>query len=70
MEVRDGTSITSPVIGKRRCGSHHNMLESIISSTNELLVHFHSDYSVTRQGFKILVTNGKSTLGFHISYIL
>ena len=65
VEVHDGSSMDSPIIGRKRCGSHHSMLESIVSTTNELLVHFHSDYSVTRQGFKILATNGKSTLKLH-----
>ena len=46
----DGGLSTSPMVGKY-CGS--SSPPSHVSSSNEILVHFQSDGSVTRAGFKM-----------------
>ena len=61
MDVRNGPDATSPRIGERRCGS--DLPGPIISEGNELYLHFHSDYSVSRSGFEIKVSKSKSEIG-------
>ncbi|CAG0907359.1 unnamed protein product, partial [Darwinula stevensoni] len=49
VEVREGSSPDGPLV-YRRCGD--DLPPSHISRGNELLVHFHSDYSVAHEGFQ------------------
>ena len=48
--IYDGASSTSPMIGKY-CGD--SIPPSHVSSSNEVLIHFQSDGSVTYGGFKM-----------------
>ena len=57
MEVRDGGTSASPLIGSRMCG--YNIPQTIVSSGNLLFVQFHTDSSVARSGFKIRFDIGK-----------
>ncbi|XP_028157640.1 cubilin homolog [Ostrinia furnacalis] len=50
LEVRNGLSMTSPLIGKY-CGSFKSKV--IKSMTNSLSLHFHSDFYLTGKGFKV-----------------
>ena len=50
MTIYDGASSTSPMMGEY-CGD--SILPSHVSSSNEVLVHFQSDDSVTYGGFKM-----------------
>ena len=56
MEIRDGPEPNSQLISTL-CGD--TIPEPIISSGNELYVHFHSDASVGSTGFEISVSEGK-----------
>ena len=53
LEVHDGASESSPLIGTKMCGS--NLPQNIKSTGNELFVKFHSDYSVTSTGYEVRV---------------
>ena len=46
----DGGLSTSPMMGKY-CGD--SIPPSLVSSSNEILIHFHSDYSETEAGFQM-----------------
>ena len=50
LTIYDGGSSTSPMIGKY-CGN--SIPPSHVSSSNEVLIHFQSDGSVTMAGFKM-----------------
>ena len=54
--IRDGGNDNAPVLGSRYCGDIKP--PPILSSSNELYVHFHSDHSFNNQGFKLKVENG------------
>lgn len=51
LTIYDGCSIASPLLGNPYCG--YSMPPSQISSSNHLFIHFHSNYHVTRTGFKV-----------------
>ena len=57
LEVRDGGSESSKLIGSKMCGS--TLPQTIESSGNELFVKFHSDYSVVKTGYKIRAKLGR-----------
>jgi cubilin len=50
LEIRNGGSENSPLIGKY-CGNFE--YKRIISTSNKLYLHFHSDFYLTGKGFKI-----------------
>ena len=50
MTIYDGSSSSSPMIGKY-CGTL--IPHSHVSSSNDILIDFHSDGAATRAGFKI-----------------
>ena len=52
LEVRDGDSSTSNLIGSKLCGN--NIPNPIESSTSSMTLIFHTDGSVVRSGFKIV----------------
>ena len=62
LEVRDGDNEKAPLIGSRMCGTSSS--NEMISSGNQLFIKFHSDYSVTRTGYRIRVDLG------NISYVM
>ena len=53
MKIYDGGSSDSQVIGGKLCGT--NVPEQIVSSTNELIVAFHSDDNDANGGYRIKV---------------
>ena len=53
MKIYDGGSSDSQVIGGKLCGT--NVPEEIVSSTNELIVAFHSDDNDANGGYRIKV---------------
>ena len=53
IEIFDGVRLGAPQIGGRICGN--SLPETVISSSNELMVRFWSDASVGGIGYKILV---------------
>ena len=57
LEVHDGDNANSPLIGSTLCGS--NIPQTIVSSGNELFVHFTSDGYVPSTGYQIRVVSGK-----------
>jgi hypothetical protein len=50
LTVYDGGSSASPMMGKY-CGT--SIPPSQVSSSNEVLIHFRSDWSATKGGFKM-----------------
>ena len=57
MKIYDGGSLTDPIIGRKKlCGT--NAPEQIISSTNEVIVSFHSDDNDVNGGYRIKVETG------------
>jgi len=52
LEVRDGDSSTSNLIGSKLCGN--TIPNPIESSTSSMTLIFHTDGSVVRSGFKIV----------------
>lgn len=50
LEIRNGAAISSPLIGKY-CGT--NAPNRVVSHTNQLLLHFKSDGTKSRSGFKV-----------------
>lgn len=60
LEIIDGISLHDPVIG-RFCGTQ--LPNEIISSTNKLLIHFHSDDFLNKQGFKLSYSEEQRTCG-------
>ena len=58
IEVRDGPSLDSNIIGNERlCGP--TAPTPIKSTGNTMTLLFHTDYSVTKTGFKIVANPGK-----------
>ena len=60
LEVRDGDSINSNLIGSKLCGT--NLPGRIESTGNAMTLKFHSDGSVVRPGFKITTSIGKKII--------
>ena len=58
LEIRDGDSANSNIIGSKLCGS--GTPSPVESTGNSLTLVFHSDFSVNRKGFQIRVGIGKS----------
>ena len=56
LEIRDGPSADSPLIGSRICGS--TAPQPIQSTGNSMTLIFHTDGSVTKTGFKIMANMG------------
>lgn len=52
LAIHDGDSTNSPFIGSKLCGSSHSGT-TIQSTGNSMTLHFHTDGSVTRPGFKV-----------------
>ncbi|VVC39264.1 EGF-like, conserved site,EGF-like calcium-binding domain,CUB domain,EGF domain,EGF-like calcium- [Cinara cedri] len=52
LEIHDGPSIKSPLIG-RYCGTINNFDEAIITNSNEVTLYFKSDISIAAHGFTI-----------------
>ena len=52
----DGDSTDSPIIGSKLCGSvlDIGIGKKVISTGNIMTLHFHTDYSVTESGFKVI----------------
>ncbi|NP_445784.3 cubilin precursor [Rattus norvegicus] len=60
LEVRNGGSSTSPLLDKY-CS---NLLPNpVFSQSNELYLHFHSDHSVTNNGYEIIWTSSAAGCG-------
>ena len=55
LEVRDGRTSGSPLIGSKLCGNE--LPKRITSKGNYLFVRFHSDGSTTKAGFRIQMDN-------------
>ena len=51
LNIYDGASDTSPMLGNPYCGD--SLPPSQISSSNHLFFHFHSDHKTTETGFKL-----------------
>ena len=63
IEVRDGPSLDSNLIGnKRLCGT--TAPAPIQSTGNTMILIFHTDHSVTKTGFKIVANSGNYELLF------
>ena len=52
----DGDSTDSPIIGSKLCGSvlDIGIGKKVVSTGNVMTLHFHTDYSVTESGFKVI----------------
>ena len=61
LEVRDGDSSSSSVIGSKLCGDI--IPDAIESSGSSMTLVFHTDSSAKRTGFKIVVELGKNKSG-------
>ena len=57
LEIREGASASSPLIGYKLCGSSNP--GTILSTGNSITLIFHSDGSVTASGFKLKFEEGK-----------
>lgn len=58
LALHDGSSISSPIIGSKLCGT--GPAGTTMQSTgNVMTLHFHSDRSQTRTGFNISANAGK-----------
>ena len=66
LEIRDGGEESSPVIDKM-CGKSYDPV--IVSSTEKLFIHFHSDSGVEARGFKINFSVKNVSCGGKISVI-
>ena len=60
LEVRDGESSSSNLIGSRLCGT--TIPEAVESSGSSMTLIFHSDSSVERSGFRLIAELGKNSL--------
>ena len=58
LEVRDGDSSTSDLIGSKLCGT--SIPGAMESSGSTMTLILHTDYSVVRSGFKITTELGKN----------
>ena len=61
LKIYDGGTLNSPTIGGKLCGT--TVPEQVISSTNELIVSFHSDDNDIYGGYRIKVENGRKQNG-------
>ena len=61
LEVRDGDSSSSSIIGEKLCAEFFP--DAIESTGSSMTLVFHTDASATRTGFKIIVELGKNRLG-------
>ena len=61
LEVRDGDSPSSSIIGSKLCGQ--SIPAAIESTGSSMTLVFHTDSSAKRTGFKIIVELGKNRLG-------
>ena len=52
LAIYDGDSTNSPIIGSKLCGKIDTE-KSILSTGNVMTLHFHSDSSQTRTGFRV-----------------
>lgn len=63
LQVRDGGSADSPLI-RRACG--RDLPSAVVSTSHQLYILFHSDYSVAYRGFRAVYQVGESaTHCFH-----
>ena len=60
LNVYDGNSTTSPMIGSKLCGIGTHVGTKIQATGNAMTILFHTDYSVTKSGFKLLANAGKN----------
>ena len=60
MEIRDGDSHLSPMIGEKLCGTAYP--NTIKTNGNKVYIKFSSDGSNTEQGFEIQVKQSKFIL--------
>ncbi|MCJ8728547.1 hypothetical protein PDJAM_G00005700 [Pangasius djambal] len=60
LEVRNGSTATAPLLG-RYCGN--TLPNPIFPRSNELFLHFHSDFSAVRNGFEITWTSSPQGCG-------
>ena len=58
LNIYDGPNSSSSLIGSKLCGQ--TIPDSVKSTGNTMHIHFHTDFSVTRSGFKILAEISKS----------
>ena len=58
LNIYDGPTSSSSLIGSKLCGE--TIPDSVESTGNTMHIHFHTDFSVTRSGFKIKAEIGKS----------
>ena len=64
LEVRDGDSSSSSIIGTKLCGGLSISIPADIESTgSSMTLVFHTDGSAQRTGFKIIAELGKNRLG-------
>ena len=56
MKIYDGGTSNSPIIGSKLCGT--NVPQLIASSSNELLIQFHSDDNDVNGRYRIKVESG------------
>ena len=59
LEVHDGPSASSSLIGPKLCGNLDPVPTPIQSTGNSMTLVFHTDSSVTRSGFRIRATSGE-----------
>ena len=62
LEITEGGSSTSSVIGSKLCGSSNP--GTIVATGNSVTLYFHSDESVTSSGFKLKIEEGKVEIYF------
>ena len=58
MRIYDGETLNSPTIGGKLCGT--NVPEQIVSSTNALKIHFHSDDNEVKGGYRLNIEPGRN----------
>ena len=60
LSLHDGNSINSPIIKSKLCGDISNV-STMVSTGNVMTLHFSTDGTITRKGFKIRAsaTRGK-----------
>ena len=66
LAIHDGASASAPILGNRMCG---DIIPSpIVSTGNELYLHFHSDPTRNNRGYKMVVEKGISTNSYLKSF--
>ena len=58
MKIYDGGTLNSPIIGGKLCGT--NVPERILSSTNEVIIQFHSDDNDVFGGYRLKAEPGSN----------